>query len=84
MELNFDNKDEKQYSSLSEINKLKRDLIPENFVTIENKNNSMNLNKNYYDINELDKEENNNKIIRNKNKDEKIEEKLDNSIEQKM
>ena len=79
MEYSFNNKDEKHYSSLSEINKLKRDLIPENFVTIENKNNSMNLNKNYYDINELDKEEENNKIINIKNEEEKI----DNSIEQK-
>ena len=54
--MDFDNKDEKNYSSLSEINKLKRDLIPENFVTIE-KNNSMNLQQKHYDINELDKEE---------------------------
>ena len=88
MELTFDNKDEKQYSSLSEINKLKRDLIPENFVTIENKNNSMNLKKNYYDIKELDKEEENKKKIKiknkNKNEEEKTEEKLDNSIEKKI
>jgi hypothetical protein len=60
MEINFDNKDEKAVYSLSEINKLKKDLIPENFVTSENKNKSMTINKNDYFFNELKIEKNEN------------------------
>jgi hypothetical protein len=60
MEINFDNKDEKAAYSLSEINELKKDLIPENFVTTENKNKSMTINKNDYFFNELKIEKNEN------------------------
>ena len=84
MDLNFDNKDEKHYYSLSEINKLKRDLSCENFETKDNKNNSMTIEKKVYDIKELDKEEEKIKIPKNENENEyKIEEKLDNSNEHK-
>lgn len=61
MEINFDNKDERPYSSLSEINKLKKNLIPENFVTIENKNNSMTIDKRDYNLNEINNEKENSK-----------------------
>ena len=84
MDINFDNKDEKHYSSLSEINRLKRDLSPENCETKENKNNSMNLKEKFFDINEFNKQEEKIKILKNeKENEDKIEEKLDNSNNQK-
>ena len=57
MELNFDNKEPK-YSSISEINKLKKDLIPENFQTIEKNNINTYINKKEENINEIIKENN--------------------------
>ena len=75
MEMNFDNKDGK-LSSQSEINKLKKDLIPDNFVTIE-KNNMNN-------INNIQKSENTNELINdikyNKIEDEKNEEIINDNI----
>ena len=74
MEINFESKDGK-LSSLSEINKLKKDLIPDNFVTIENKSNNINNNQNNKISNEFYNEKNDeNKIIDNKNEEEKNEE----------
>ena len=73
--MDFDNKDESKYSSLSEINRLKRDLIPENFITIENKNNSMSLTNKNYDLNILDhneEEQKSNKSNDNNNNNENI------------
>jgi hypothetical protein len=73
--MDFDNKDESKYSSLSEINRLKRDLIPENFIPIENKNNSMSLTNKNYDLNILDhneEEQKSNKSNDNNNNNENI------------
>ena len=83
MEINFDG-GEPKYSSISEINKLKKDLIPENFQTIEKKNINTYSNKKEENINELIKEnnikdfnkENHENILKNKNEEiEKLEEK---------
>ena len=80
MEINFDNKETK-YSSISEINKLKKDLIPENFQTIEKKNIMTYSNKKEENINEDNNindfnKENQENIIKNKNEEiEKQEEK---------
>ena len=73
--MDFDNKDESKYSSLSEINRLKRDLIPGNFITIENKNNSMSLTNKNKVLNILDgneEEQRLNKSNDNKNNNENI------------
>ena len=73
--MDFDNKDENKYSSLSEINRLKRDLIPGNFITIENKNNSMSLTDKNKVLNILDNNEEEqrlNKSNDNKNNNENI------------
>ena len=46
MEENFEVKNDKSYSSLSEINKLKKDLSADNFISIEkDKNNSVKIDK---------------------------------------
>ena len=77
MELNFDNKEPK-YSSISEINKLKKDLIPENFQTIEKNNINTYINKKEENINEIIKENNINDFNKEnqenniKNKNEEI------------
>ena len=77
MELNFDNKEQK-YSSISEINKLKKDLIPENFQTIEKNNINTYINKKEENINEIIKENNINDFNKEnqenniKNKNEEI------------
>ena len=75
MEINFENKDRKLYSSQSEINKLKQDLIPENFVTIEKNSNNINNNQKNEITNELfNNKKDENKIIENKSEEEKNEE----------
>ena len=53
MEITFDNKDKTNFCSLSEINKLKKDLIPEDYETTENNNNSMTIKKNDYTLNDI-------------------------------
>ena len=73
MEINFENKEPK-YSSISEINKLKKDLIPENFQTIEKKNIMTYSNKKEENINEENNindfnKENQENNIKNKNEE---------------
>ena len=74
MEINFENKDQKLYSSISEINKLKKNLIPNNFVTIENKANNININHKNEITNEMNEKNDENKITENKSEEEKNEE----------
>ena len=85
MEINFDSKEPK-FTSISEINKLKKGLIPENYQTIETTNLNINTNNKDVIIKEIIKEENiivlnqeNN--IEKKNEDKKKEEAIINEDE---
>ena len=83
MEENFEVKNDKSYSSLSEINKLKKDLSADNFISIEkDKNNSVKIDKKNFNINDFnnpnEEEEKIDELNINKNDEQKNEDKNEN------